>query len=165
MVSPRNVMKVTAIVVATFTSSSAHSQEQASRWGTSCISVGRETPPQCSMNHAVSLQETGQVLFNVTVRVPIEAGKEPYLDIVAPLGFYLVDGLTMTVGTRPFAQLPLVRCDANGCYAGAVLSKKQLKQMKEGQTLAIVFSPKADQKVEVEVPLAGFADAFDRINH
>jgi len=157
--------KVAALVVATFISSAAYSQEQDSRWATNCISVGRDTPLQCSMNHRVSVQETGQVLFNVTVRVPLEAGQAPYLDIVGPLGFYLVDGLTMTVGTRPFTKLPVVRCDANGCYAGAVLSADQLNQLKQGDALRIGFAPKAGQGAQVDVPLKGFTAAFDSITH
>lgn len=157
--------KVAALVVATFISSAAYSQEQDSRWATNCISVGRDTPLQCSMNHRVSVQETGQVLFNVTVRVPLEAGQAPYLDIVGPLGFYLVDGLTMTVGTRPFAKLPIVRCDANGCYAGAVLSADQLNQLKQGDALRIGFAPNAGQGAQVDVPLTGFTAAFDSITH
>ena len=165
MVSLHNMMKVAALVVATFSSSEAYSQEQDSSWATSCISVGRDTPLQCSMNHRVSVQETGQVLFNVTVRSPLEAGQAPYLDIVGPLGFYLVDGLTMTVGTRPFATLPIVRCDANGCYAGAVLSADQLNQLKQGDALRISFAPKAGQGAQVDVPLAGFTAAFNSITH
>ena len=157
--------KVAALVVATFISSAAYSQEQDSRWATNCISVGRDTPLQCSMNHRVSVQETGQVLFNVTVRVPLEAGQAPYLDIVGPLGFYLVDSLTMTVGTRPFAKMPIVRCDANGCYAGAVLSADQLNQLKQGDALRIGFAPKAGQDAQVDVPLIGFTAAFDSITH
>ena len=165
MVSLDNMTKVAALVVATFISSAAYSQEQDSRWATNCISVGRDTPLQCSMNYRVSVQETGQVLFNVTVRVPLEAGQAPYLDIVGPLGFYLVDGLTMTVGTRPFAKLPIVRCDANGCYAGAVLSVDQLNQLKQGDALRIGFAPKAGQGAQVDVPLTGFTAAFDSITH
>ena len=165
MVSLDNMTKVAALVVATFISSAAYSQEQDSRWATNCISVGRDTPLQCSMNYRISVQETGQVLFNVTVRVPLEAGQAPYLDIVGPLGFYLVDGLTMTVGTRPFAKLPIVRCDANGCYAGAVLSADQLNQLKQGDALKITFSPKAGHSGEIEVPLNGFMAAFRSINH
>lgn len=117
------------------------------------------------MNHRVSVQETGQVLFNVTVRIPLEAGQAPYLDVVGPLGFYLVDGLTMTVGTRPFAKLPIVRCDANGCYAGTVLSADQLNQLKQGDALRIGFAPKVGQEAQVDVPLTGFTAAFDSINH
>jgi invasion protein IalB len=165
MVNHQNMLKVTALVAATFSCSAAHSQEQASRWGTNCISLGRDTVPQCSMNHTVSVQETGQVLFSVTVRIPIEASQQPYIDIVAPLGFYLVDGLTMTVGNVAFAKLPILRCDANGCYAGAVLSKDQLNQLKQGQAFTIMFAPKAGQATQVDVPLTGFTSAFDSINH
>ena len=165
MVSLRNMVKLAALSVATFISSAALSQEQDSRWATNCISAGRGTPLQCSMNHRVSVQETGQVLFNVTVRIPLEAGQAPYLDVVGPLGFYLVDGLTMTVGTRPFAKLPIVRCDANGCYAGAVLSADQLNQLKQGDALRIGFAPKAVPGAQVDVPLTGFTAAFDTITH
>ena len=165
MVSFYNIVKVATLVGATFSSSEAYSQEQDSRWATNCISVGRDTPLQCSMNHRVSVQETGQVLFNVTVRVPLEAGQAPYLDIVGPLGFYLVGGLTMAVGTRPFAKVPVVRCDANGCYAGAVLSADQLNQLKQGDALRISFAPNAGQEAQVDIPLNGFTAAFDSITH
>ncbi|WP_085306998.1 invasion associated locus B family protein [Planktotalea arctica] len=165
MVGLRQTITLAAFLAASALHSAVIAQEQASPWGTSCISLGRDTAPQCSMNHAVFIEQTGQVLFNVTVRIPIDAGQEPYLDIVAPLGFYLVGGLTMTVATAPFAKLPIVRCDANGCYAGVVLSKDQLNQLKQGETLSIMFAPKAGQSAQVDVPLKGFTTSFDVINH
>jgi invasion protein IalB len=54
-----------AFLAASCLSSAAFAQEQARFWGTNCISLGRTTASQCSMNHAVSLQETGQLVFNV----------------------------------------------------------------------------------------------------
>lgn len=117
------------------------------------------------MNHKISVQETGQVLFNVTVRIPIERGQEPYLDIVAPLGFYLVDGLSFTVDSAAFAALPIVRCDANGCYAGAILAKDQLAQLKGGDALTIAFAPTMGQTANIEIPLSGFTTAFESIAH
>ena len=65
MVGLRQTTMLAAFLAASCLSSAAFAQEQAGLWGTNCISLGRDTASQCSMNHAVSMQETGQVLFNV----------------------------------------------------------------------------------------------------
>ena len=161
----RNLVKVAALAAAPFIPTAANSEQQASQWATNCMSLGRSTLPQCSMNHTVSLKESGQVLFNVTVRIPIEAGQQPYLDIVAPLGFYLPNGLALTIADEAFATLTINRCDANGCYAGAILTDEQLGQLKQGGGLSVAFSPKPEQNTQVEIPLAGFTEAYNSIAH
>lgn len=161
----RNLVKVAALAAVPFIATAANSEQQASQWATNCLSLGRSTSPQCSMNHTVSIKETGQVLFNVTLRIPIEAGQPPYLDIVAPLGFYLPNGLALTVADEAFASLAINRCDANGCYAGAVLTDEQLGQLKQGLGLSLAFYPKPEQSAQVEIPLIGFTEAYDSIAH
>jgi invasion protein IalB len=165
MVMLRNLIKLAALAAVPFMSSAANSEQEASQWATNCFSLGRSTLPQCSMSHTVAIKETGQVLFNVTVRIPIEPGLSPYLDIVGPLGFYLPNGLEITIADQPFVTLSINRCDANGCYAGTILTDEQLGQLKQGGALSVAFSPKPEQNTQVEIPLASFTEAYDRIDH
>ena len=65
MVGRRQVTMLGAFLAASFLSSAAFAQEQARFSGANCILLGRTTASQCSMNQAVSLQETGQVVFTV----------------------------------------------------------------------------------------------------
>ena len=166
MVSVVNGLKAAALVAAAFVAPAAQGQEQQQgAWSTSCVSYDRNSPAQCSMNHVVTVQETGQVLFNLTLRVAIVADQMPFLDIVGPLGFYLPNGLALSVGANDLFNLPIQRCDTNGCYTGVVLSSEQLKLLEDGSTLTISFSPKPDQSAEIEVPLTGFTAAYDMIKH
>lgn len=167
MVSVLNGLKAAALVAAAFVSpSTAHAQDQQQGgWGTSCVSYERNSPAQCSMNHVVTVQETGQVLFNVTLRVAITDDQPPFLDIIGPLGFFLPNGITLSVDGVELFNLPIQRCDANGCFAGVVVSDAHLASLEAGNALTIRFSPKPDQDAEVDISLAGFTAAYDMIKH
>ena len=79
MVNSINVLKAVALVGAAFLSSEAKTEEQLQGgWATNCVSLGRDTPKQCSMNHIVKMQSTGQVLLNITVRVAVKENQMPF---------------------------------------------------------------------------------------
>ena len=105
------------------------------------------------------------MLFNLTLRAALTSDKPPFLDVVAPLGFFLPAGLTLTVAGQDLIKLPIQRCDANGCYAGAVLSEDQLKMLQDNDVMNISFSSQREQVAEVSVPLTGFGSAYDAIKH
>ena len=166
MVSALNGLKAAVLVTAAFVTSGLQAQDQQkSKWSTNCVSYDRNSPAQCSMNHVVTVQETGQVLFNVTLRVAKTKGQMPFLDIIAPLGFFLPRGLSLSVDGNELFNLPIQRCDNKGCFAGVVLSSEQLGLLEDGDSLAVTFSPNMDQSAEVKVPLTGFTDSYAKIKH
>lgn len=167
MVNVFNKFKVAALVAAASVSPSiapAQDQQQGV-WATSCVSYQRNSPAQCNMNHVVTVQETGQVLFNVTLRVAITDDQPPFLDIIGPLGFYLPNGVTLSVDGVELFNLPIQRCDTNGCFAGVVVSDEDMAQLEAGNALTMRFSPKPDQDAEVDISLAGFTTAYNLIRH
>ena len=117
------------------------------------------------MQHTVTVQETGQVLFNLTLRAALASDKAPYLDVVAPLGFFLPAGLDLSIDGKALINLPVQRCDAKGCYAGSVLNEEQLEMLQDNDIMNISFSPQREQVAEVAVPLTGFGSAYDGIKH
>ena len=66
---------------------------------------------------SVWVQETGQLVIVVSVRVP-HAPRTPAM-LVQPLGLFLPAGIQLGVDDRD-SNPPVQRCDANGCYAGLV---------------------------------------------
>lgn len=166
MVSAVNVLMAAALVAAAFVSSEARTEEQPqSGWATNCVSIGRDTPKQCSMNHIVKVQGTGQVLFNITLRVAVSKDHMPFLDITGPLGIFIPSGLDLSVDDMPLLKLSIQRCDTNGCFAGIILSAEQLTLLQQGKLLAVSFSPQPDQSAEIKVPLSGFSPGYDVIKH
>lgn len=166
MVNSINVLKAVALVGAAFLSSEAKTEEQLQGgWATNCVSLGRDTPKQCSMNHIVKMQSTGQVLLNITVRVAVKENQMPFLDIIGPLGIFIPKGLGLSVDDNQLLRLPIQRCDINGCFAGIVLRTEHLTRLQDGKILTISFSPQPDQGAEIKVPLSGFALAYGNIKH
>ena len=54
-------------------------------------------------------------------------------------------------------------CTPSGCYAGAPLPDAMLTAMRSGKQLKIAFQNNNKQTVSVEMPLAGFVPAYEKI--
>ena len=69
------------------------------------------------MEQRLFVQQTGQLVIVVSVRVP-HAPRTPAMLIQLPLGLFLPAGIQLGVDDGATQNLPVQRCDANGCYAG-----------------------------------------------
>jgi len=133
-----------------------------SNWITQCGSKTRQGALECSVRQSVIKTDTGQTVAMFSVRIPAET-RSPVMMIQLPLGLYLPSGVELQVDDNKVIALPLQTCEASGCYVGAPVPAELAEQLRRGTLLRIGFKNLAETKIDVPMPLAGFAAAFDAI--
>ena len=129
-------------------------------WATQCISDGRQSAADCSIVQRAVMQNTGQLVGSITIRVP-SSGKSTVIANI-PLGLFIPAGVTVDVdGTLP-QKLELQTCDRNGCYASGALPANVIAAMGKGKKLNVVFQSLSKQPVTLPMSLAGFQGAYDK---
>ena len=114
------------------------------------------------MEETLVMANTGQFVAAVVVRMRPDA-HEPVITARIPVGLYLPAGLTMNVDDGKPQSLPLQSCDQQGCYGEAPLTASFLTALKGGKQLSLSFQNMSRNNVALPVPLANFADAFQKI--
>ncbi len=135
---------------------------QAPLWPSRCVADSRGSAVDCTIEQRAFVQNTGQLVAAVTVRVPADTGK-PVLMVQTALGLFLPAGVTLGVDGSDPVKFDLQTCDANGCYAGAPLSDELLSAMERGEKLNVAFQNLKKQTISVPLPLMGFAASYQKI--
>jgi invasion protein IalB len=100
----------------------------------------------------------------VVAAVLIEPEGEPkkLLRVTLPLGMILQQGTRVIVDNGQPMTAPFVICFTNGCMADYEASGELIGKMKKGQQLVVqAFNGASGQAIQVPVPLADFAKAYD----
>jgi invasion protein IalB len=116
----------------------------------------------CQVEQRVVISTTGQLLIDMTVRLPTGT-TAPVMFIHTPFGLFLPAGLQLTVDGAQLASLPLQTCDGAGCYAGSSVTPQLLNAMRHGTTLTVTFQNLQKKNIDVPVSLLGFGQAYSRI--
>lgn len=133
-----------------------------SNWVTQCESKTRQGALECSVRQSVVKTDTRQLVAMFAVRIPAET-RAPVMMIQLPLGLFLPGGVELQVDDNKVVALPLQTCEASGCYVGAPVAAELAEQLRRGKLLRIGFKNLAETKIDVPMPLAGFASAYDSI--
>jgi invasion protein IalB len=131
-------------------------------WATQCTAKTRLAALECSVQQSIVKTDTRQLIATFGIRIPPET-RAPVMMIQLPLGLYVPAGVALHVDQGQAVALPIQTCDATGCYAGIPVAAEFLEQLRNGKTLRIRFENLAQSKVEVPLPLAGFASAYDAV--
>ena len=131
-------------------------------WAVNCKSTSKEKGLECRMSQTVVLKQSGQVLTNVTFRIPVDT-KQPEIIVQLPLGVLLAAGATFQVDENTPQQLKFKACDRNGCYANSPVTPEVLAILKKGKQLTIGFQNLAEKPITVPLSLDGFGDAYDKM--
>jgi invasion protein IalB len=100
----------------------------------------------------------------VVAAVLIEPEGEPkkLLRVTLPLGMILQQGTRVIVDNGQPMTAPFVICFTNGCMADYEASGELIGKLKKGQQLVVqAFNGASGQAIQVPVPLADFAKAYD----
>lgn len=124
----------------------------------------------CAMRQIGKGPEGSDVLA-VTVRaldgVTAEDGRPvpAAIDIVAPLGVALRQGVRVTVDGGQERAAPFEVCMQNGCLVRSPMSEEFLNAMKRGRTarMVVVSTQQGGTEVPVDISLSGFTAAFNAI--
>jgi len=133
-----------------------------SNWIPRCASRTRAGALECSIEQSVIKTDTRQVVVLFRIRIPPDT-RAPVMMAQLPLGLYLPAGVTLHVDDRKVAELPVQTCDASGCYVSGSLAAELLAQLNSGKTLKFSFQNLARETIDVSMPLAGFATAYEGI--
>lgn len=141
-------------------SKEAPSKDQAkSAWLVRCDNTGQEL--ECRLSQTIVVQKTGQRLLSVVVRKPPK-GQGTALMLHLPFGLHFPSGITVQVDAGKPETLAVQTCDEKGCYAGAPIGVDRLTAMQKGEKLIVGFKDLKQQAMTVPVPLAGFAEAYQK---
>ncbi len=106
--------------------------------------------------------DTRQVIVLFRVRVPPDT-RAPVMMVQLPLGLYLPAQVVLHIDDRKAGEFPPQTCDASGCYISGPLSAELLAQLAAGKILKFSFQNLARETIDVSMPLAGFAQAYEGI--
>ena len=131
-------------------------------WAARCGSTSRSAPLECAIEQTAVLQNTGQLVVLVNIRVPNDT-RTPVATVQIPLGLFLPAGMKMQVDDGKNVDLPIQTCEQRGCYANAPLAADMLAAMRTGKQLKISFQNLAKETIAIPLPLTDFAAAYDKI--
>ena len=131
-------------------------------WVAKCVSESRQSPLECSMEQAVVLTNTGQLVASLLVRVPTDT-HQPVMMIQLPIGLFLPAGINLQVDEGKPQPVPVQTCDGKGCYAGMQISAELIGALKSGKRLTLTFQNMAKNNIVVPMALDNFADAYQKI--
>lgn len=137
-------------------------QKQPIPWSSTCSAAARNLPLECALEQRAFVRETGQLIGQITIRVPSET-KKPVAMIQAPLGLFLPAGITVDVDGDMAQNYPLQTCNANGCFAGFPITDQLLDRMFNGGKLNVIFQYLDKKPFTLPMSLVGFTEAYTRI--
>ncbi len=135
---------------------------QAPGWTARCFSPARQSPLECTLEQQVVVQQTGQQVSFVSIRVPGDT-KQPVMMVQLPLGLFLPAGLTLQVDEGKGQVVAIQSCDQRACYVGMPLTPELLDSMKKGQRLTLVMQSMNREPVSIAHPLADFTSQYQKI--
>lgn len=142
-------------------SSNANANTQPA-WNVRCGSVARQAPLECILEQQVVVQQTGQQLSLVSVRVPGDT-RQPVMLVQLPLGMYLPGGLTLQVDEEKGQLVTIQSCDQRACYVGLPVTTEMLTSLKKGQRLNLIIQSANRETVTIPHPLSDFVDQYQKI--
>jgi invasion protein IalB len=117
----------------------------------------------CKVTQSMIVAQSGQVVAAATV-FKATGNAAPYgLTLVMPHGLFLPAGASIQIDAEAVQALPIETCDQRGCYSTVPLPEKTVTSMKTGKLLTITFQNLSKSNVKVQLPLAGFAEAFKKL--
>jgi len=131
-------------------------------WTVHCNAASRTAQPDCRMEQRAVVIESGQLLMQVTIRVPADT-RQPVMMLQAPFGPFLPAGIILDVDEADPLKLDFQTCDLQGCYAGGQVSEELLAAMFRGQHLNVAIQSLNKQPIKVPMSLIGFTAAYERI--
>lgn len=91
----------------------------------------------------------------------VDGDPEKIVRFLMPLGFLVQPGIRFGVDSGQQEAGRYAICFPNGCFAEAKVKDNVVKALKSGTTLNISTQNQVAKEVIFQVPLAGFAKAFD----
>ena len=123
-------------------------------WVKRCASEGT-FKDRCYISQQLSLNDTGEPLFNITVGYPLNE-KQPLVLVSTPLGVYLPAGVEMKVDDLEPHRIVFAYCNTEGCHGYYRMPAKLVTEFKQGRWLRVTFLDGTRRGHQFDVSLNGF---------
>jgi invasion protein IalB len=166
MFNSLKLLFVLAIAVFMLHFHSAHAAQKFTRsqaFGDWVLKCSKDNDPKaknskekCSLQQSMVNEKRVRVLAVSIVKVAKRA--EKLIVFALPLGFYLPDGVKVTVDKGKPRNLLVTNCTQSGCNARISLDKKLSKELYKGEKLKItLFTGDRTKKLDFAVSLKGIS--------
>ncbi len=121
---------------------------------------------QCGMVQ-LSVDKTNK---NIGIKVAIFRGKDPaqkkeivQMQVVAPLGVFLPNGIAIEIDGKPFGRFPFISCPSVGCLTVVPITEKALTAMQKGSKANMIIYRNQAQGIGLGLSLKGFSKAYGNL--
>ena len=135
----------------------AASQEGVSAWRVDCGGDGKVL--ECRAFQQLLTREN-QLVAQVVAR--LGADKQPQLAMQLPLGISVSEPVVVKVDNGKEEKFSLQTCTNTGCFITTPLKDPLLASMRTGTQLKLALQDTNKRTLNIDVPLLGFALAFDK---
>jgi invasion protein IalB len=130
-----------------------------SGWRVECTSDGKAL--DCRAVQQMINREDKQLVAQLTARIAPET-KAPTLTVQLPLGISLTEPVQLKVDNGAVERLAVQTCTNAGCIVSIPLKDPFLASLRNGTTLKVTLQDPSKRAINIDVPLMGFALAFDK---
>ncbi|MBI2799749.1 MAG: invasion associated locus B family protein [Gammaproteobacteria bacterium] len=145
------------------TVASAADAETYGNWTAKCEAAHDGKEGGCFLLQNLVLRDGGQRVLQVAVGY-VPNASEPIALLSLPLGISLPPGVSLRVSDHEPVQIPVERCEPNGCRAGLKLKDDLLRALRDSTQITVVFHDAQRHPIEVPVKLEGFAKGLDALH-
>ncbi len=106
------------------------------------------------------MRENSQLVAQIVVRLGPD--RQPQLAMQLPLGISVSEPVVVKVDNGKEERLPLQTCTSTGCFLTVPLKDPLLASMRSGTQLKLSLQDVNKRTLNIDIPLLGFALAFDK---
>ncbi len=140
------------------TPSAAAAQDGVGAWRVDCGGDGKTL--DCRAFQQLVTRETNQLVAQAVARLGPD--KQPLLALQLPLGISVSEPVVIRVDGGREDKAPLQTCTNTGCFVSLPLKDPLLASMRTGAQLKLSLQDTNKRTVNIDLPLLGFALAFDK---
>lgn len=133
-------------------------QEGVGAWRVECGGDGKVI--ECRAFQQLLTRENNQLVAQVVARLGPD--KQPLLAMQLPLGISVAEPVVIKVDNGKEEKAPLQTCTNTGCFVSLPLKDPLLASMRTGTQLKLSLQDVNKRTLNIDVPLLGFALAFDK---
>ncbi|MBF0189081.1 MAG: invasion associated locus B family protein [Magnetococcales bacterium] len=143
------------------THSYSHAVETSTRsfddWGLRCSTAAS---PICEISQSMVNKKSMKKILDLFVTVG-EKKNSYRARVIVPLGAWLQQGVTLSVGDRRVRSSGYLYCLPVGCVADLTLSSDMITAMKKANDGFIIIADLKQQQINFKISLKGFTKAFN----
>ncbi len=161
LLSAAMVFTVSAGLAQDTTESENQSPPVLQPWTVNCGAAAGEKELTCSMQQALRVRQTGQLVVSATLFY--DAQQRLMMRLNLPHRIFLPEGVSIMADDTTLVRSDIQLADANGSYASMPVTQSMLDALKRGNELKITAVAENRKPIVFQLSLLGFSAAFARL--